>query len=116
MIALLADEDFNGRIIRGLHRRVRDVNLVTVNEAKLASQIDPIVISWAAANNRILLTHDVNTMIDAALDRVRKAQPMPGVVAVPQHIAIGAAVSDLALIVTCAEPAELDGQIWYLPL
>ncbi len=78
MIALLADEDFNGRIIRGLRRRVHDANLVTVNEAGLAGQVDPMVISWAAVNNRVLLTHDVNTMIDAALDRVRKAQPMPG--------------------------------------
>jgi hypothetical protein len=31
-------------------------------------------------------------------------------------MAIGAAISDLLLIVTCAEPEELEQQIWYLPL
>jgi hypothetical protein len=41
---------------------------------------------------------------------------MPGLIAVPQQMAIGAAISDLLLIVTCAEPEELEQQIWYLPL
>ena len=116
MIALLADEDFNGRIIRGLFRRMPDLDLLTVSSAGLAGEADPIVIAWAAAHERILITHDVNTMIEAALDRVRMGQPMPGVVAVPQQIGIGAAISDLALIANCAEPRDLAGQIWYLPL
>lgn len=116
MIPLLADEDFNGRIIRGLFRLIPDLNLLTVNQARLSGQPDSAVISWAALNGRVLLTHDLNTMIDFALDRVRLAQAMPGVVAVPQQIGIGAAISDLALIATCADPRELAGQIWYLPL
>lgn len=116
MIWLLADEDFNGRIIRGLLRRVPELNLLTVSGAGLAGSIDPIIISWARSHNRVLLTHDVNTMIDAALDRVRTAEPMPGVVAVPQDLGIGAAISDLFLIVTYVEPQELEGQVWYLPL
>jgi predicted nuclease of predicted toxin-antitoxin system len=116
VIAFLADEDFNGRIIRGLFRLVPDLNLLTVSGAGLAGQTDSTVISGAAANGRVLLTHDLNTMIDVALDRVRIGQPMPGVVAVPQQMGIGAAISDLALIATCAEPRELAGQVWYLPL
>ena len=116
MIAFLADEDFNGRIIRGLFRAVPDLNLLTASGAGLAGQVDSAVISWAAANGRVLLTHDFNTMIDAAVERVRTGQPMSGLVAVPQQLGIGAAILDLALIATCAEPHELAGQIWYLPL
>jgi hypothetical protein len=116
MIALLADEDFNGRIIRGLLRRVSDLDLLTNSAAGLAAQPDAVVIAWAAANQRVLITHDINTMTEAALERVRLGQPMPGVVAVPQQLGIGAAISDLALIVTCADPNELAGRIWYLPL
>ncbi len=116
MIALLADEDFNGRIIRGLQRQTPDVNLLTVAAAGLAGQADASVISWAAEDGRVVLTHDVNTMIDAALDRMRMGQPMAGLIAVPQQMGIGAAIADLALIVTSAEPRELEGQVWYLPL
>lgn len=116
MIALLTDEDFNARIIRGLVRRFPDVNLLTVNAAGLAGQLDPEVLTWAATNERVLITHDVNTMIEAALDRIRANHRMPGVIAVPQQLSIGAAISDLTLIAMSAEPKELDRQIWYLPL
>jgi len=75
VIALLADEDFNARITRGLIRRVRDCNLQTSDKVGLSGQSDSIVLSWAASNSRVLLTHDVNTMIDAALERVRTCQP-----------------------------------------
>ncbi len=38
------------------------------------------------------------------------------IAAVPQQIGIGSAITDLTLIATCAEPEELAGQVWYLPL
>ena len=116
MIAILTDEDFNARIVRGLFRQAPELNVLTVNSAGLAGQPDSAVILWAAINGRVLVTHDVNTMIEAALDRVLERQPMAGVVAVPQHLGIGAAIADLALIARCAEPGDLEGQIWYLPL
>ncbi len=116
MIAILTDEDLNARIIRGLLRRVPDLDLMTVNAAGLAGRPDAAVLSQAAGAGRVLVTHDVNTMIEAALDRVLAGQRMPGVIAVPQQVGIGAAILDLALITSCAEPDELEGQIWYLPL
>ena len=116
MIALLADEDFNHRIVRGLLRRVPDLDLLTVTDAGLSGQRDDAVISWAADNRRVLLTHDLNTMINAALDRVRAGQPMPGVLGIPQQLSIGASIADLELIATTAEPDEIAGQVWYLPL
>jgi hypothetical protein len=116
VIALLADEDFNARIIRGLLRRARELDLLTVNEAQLAGEVDSTILAWAAENGRVLVTHDLNTMIAAALDRVGMGQPMPGVLAVPQQLGIGAAISDLALIAVSAEPHELEGQVWFLPL
>jgi hypothetical protein len=83
LIAFLTDEDFNGRIVRGILRRIPDLDLVTMSGAGLAGLADSTVISWAAATGRVLPTHDFNTMIDAALDRVRMGQTMAGVVAVP---------------------------------
>jgi hypothetical protein len=116
VIAFLADEDFNAHIVRGLLRRIPALDLLTVDHAGLAEQPDSVVISWAAVNGRVLLTHDLNTMIDAALDLVRSRQPMPGLIAVPQQVGIGAAIQDVALIAICAEANELEGQIVYVPL
>jgi len=116
MIPLLVDEDFNARIIRGLQRLAPNANFQMVRDVGLAGQPDAAVVEWAAHNDRVLVTHDVNTLIDAALQRVRADRPMAGVIAVPQRLAIGAAVADLFLIANCAKPQELRGQIWYLPL
>ncbi len=115
MIALLADEDFNGRIIRGLFRIVPQLDLVRVNQVGLQGKADATILAWAASNRRVVLTHDLNTFLDVALQRARNGETMPGVVAVPQQMGIGGAISDLALIVACAEPSDFAGQIWYLP-
>lgn len=58
MLRLLADENFNGDIIRGLLLRQPDLDLVRVQDVDLAGAEDPDVLAWAAENNRILLTHD----------------------------------------------------------
>ena len=46
-------------------------------------------------NRRIIVTHDVNTIPKYAYDRVRAAQPMPGVIVIPEDLAIGAAIEEL---------------------
>ena len=41
---------------------------------------------------------------------------MPGVIAVPDQLAIGQAISDLGLLVECCERSELENRVLYLPL
>ncbi len=116
MIRFLADENFNGRIIRGLRRRVEGVQVFTVQDAGLAHATDAAILSWAAENERTVMTHDMNTLVGIAVERVKLNQPMAGVVVVDPRVGIGAAIQDLALIATCADPQDTQGQIWYLPL
>ena len=116
MIAILTDEDFNARIIRGLMRRVPAADILTSNRAHLTGQPDRHVVAWAASNQRVLVTHDVNSLIEAAIQRIQEGLTMPGIIAVPQRVAIGVAIEDLCLIIQAAEPPDMDGQIWYLPL
>jgi predicted nuclease of predicted toxin-antitoxin system len=66
MLRLLADEDFDDDIIRGVLRRLSDLDLVRVQELGLAGSADPVVLERAAQEDRIVLTHDVNTMVAAA--------------------------------------------------
>lgn len=49
-----------------------------------------------------MVTHDVATITKHAYDRVRSAQPMPGVFEVGPSVAIGRAMEDLLLIVECS--------------
>jgi len=59
---LAADENFNQDIIRGLLRRKPDLDLVRVQDAGLSGASDPAVLEWAAAEDRLLLTHDLTTI------------------------------------------------------
>jgi hypothetical protein len=74
------------------------------------------VLEWAAANNRILLTHDRATMPDFALLRVIVWQPMPGVFVVPDRMAVRQVIEELLLMEAGSEQAEWVGLVVYLPL
>ena len=62
MLRLLADENFNNHLIRGLFRQNPLLDLVRIQDIGLSGADDPTVLDWAAQENRILLTHDVNTI------------------------------------------------------
>lgn len=116
MVQLLADEDFNNRIVRGVLRRDSDVDIVRVQDVGLSELDDPTVLDWAAQEQRILLTHDVTTMTRHAYDRIKAGLPMPGVFAVSRSVPIGQAVEEILLIVQHSLDGEWEGQVQYLPL
>lgn len=60
MLRFAADENFNNDIVRGLRRRMPDLDIVRVQEAGLSGAIDTDVLEWAAREGRVLLTHDVS--------------------------------------------------------
>ena len=82
----------------------------------LSGSSDPEVLEWAAAAERVLLTHDVSTMPRYAYDRVRSSRPMAGVIAVPPHLPIGQVIDDLMLLAEYSLDGEWQDQILYLPL
>lgn len=112
----LADENFDNAIARGLRQRVPEVDLVRVRDVGLSGCDDPAVLAWAAAENRVLLTHDVRTITRYAYERLAKGLPMAGVIEVRQSAAIGQAIADLLVVVECSFEGELAGQILYVPL
>jgi hypothetical protein len=92
------------------------VEVVRVREAGLSHASDPEILGWAAAEGRVLLTHDRKTMADFAYDRVRAGLRMAGVVEVPNAMPIGRAVDELETLVICSLEDEHEGQVIYLPL
>jgi predicted nuclease of predicted toxin-antitoxin system len=116
MLAALSDEDFNGRIIRGLMRAVGDLNLLELREIDLLGASDAEVLAAAAELKRVVITHDAKTMPKAAYERVQKSLPMPGLVVCPQSVDVGTAVAELTLLLTLAENDWFDNAVVYLPL
>jgi hypothetical protein len=112
----LADEDFRSKILRGLVRRVPELDVLRVQDVGLAGEPDPVVLEWAAQDDRILLTHDASTMPALAYSRVGTGLPMPGVCVVPQALPIGRAIEDLLLIIECSLPEDWEDPVRYLPL
>ena len=112
----VTDENFNNRIWSGLLRRDPTLDIVRVIDAGLQEQDDAVILKWAAQESRILLTHDVETMIAFAYDRVDGGLKMPGVFAVPQLLPVGRAIDEIILIAECSEQFEWEGQVLHLPL
>lgn len=78
MLRFLIDHDFNERILRGLRSRA-ELDAVLARTAGLAHKPDPVLLSWAAAENRILISHDLQTMPGFAIARVRNGDAMRGI-------------------------------------
>jgi hypothetical protein len=116
MLRLAADENFNADIVRGLLRRLPDLDIVRVQDAGLSGADDAAVLEWAAHEGRLVLTHDVSTLVSCAFERVASVRPMPGVFAARSSGPIGSAIEDLVLLAECSIHEEWDGQVLFLPL
>lgn len=112
---LVTDENFNGAILRGLIRRLPELDVVRVQDVGLMHTDDATILEWAANEERILLTHDVATIVMYAGDRINQGLPMPGVVEVIATAPIGQILDDLELFILCSQPGEYEDQIIFIP-
>ena len=115
MIRFPCDENFNNDILRGI-RRALEIDLVRVQDVGLAGSDNQTVLELAAREGRVLLTHDIDTMVSFAYQRVVSGLPMPGLVVVEQDVPIGDVISDLLLLAECSEEGDWEGQVCYVPL
>ena len=116
MLRLLADENFNGDIVRGLLLRLPGLDLVRVQDVGLGGAEDPDILARAAEDDRIVLTHDFATMIDFAYERVAAGEGMPGVFLIQERFPVGRAIDEILLTNECSEHAEWSGRVVHLPL
>ena len=115
MLQFQADEDFNGRILRGLRLRKRNLDIVRVLDVGLSGAPDARILEWVSDHQRILLTHDGRTMPYHAQTRLAQGLPVAGVLIVDDLAPIGACIDDMILVAECSDPAESANQIYYLP-
>lgn len=116
MLRLLADENLNGYIVRGLLRRRSELNLIRIQDVGLRGADDLEILEWAAAQNYILLTHDRATVPDFAFQRIAAGQSMPGIFVVNDRLSLRQAIDELLFLDEHSEQDEWDGKVLYLPL
>lgn len=116
MIRFAADENLNDFIVRGLLRRLPDLDIVRIRDTEMRAASDAAVLEWAAAEGRVLLTHDVTTMTKHACERVRAGKRMAGVFEIGQTVPVLVAIEEIVLIAECSLEGEWDSQLRYLPL
>jgi hypothetical protein len=116
VIHFAADENLNDFIVRGLLRRRPDLDIVRIRDTDMREADDPAVLEWAAAEGRVLLTHDVSTMTKHAYERARAGKRMAGVFEIGHKVPVAVAIEELVLIAECSVESEWEGQVRYLPL
>lgn len=108
--------DFDGRLTSALLLRVAGLDLVRAQDTGLMHTPDPDILAWAAAEGRIVLTHDRNTMTGFASRRVSADQPMPGLFVIDRRTSLGRILSDLEALAAACEMDEWRDQILFVPL
>jgi hypothetical protein len=88
---------------------------VTTQQLRIGEEKDSSHLRRAAAENRIIITHDVNTMTKFAMERIRRGEKMSGLIIVPQAMPIGQAISELEMIILCSLEDEFENLIIHLP-
>lgn len=115
-IRFLADENLETAIVEGLRRRHGAINIQTAAEAGLLGQADHRVLIYAAEHRRLLLTHDLRTMPENIGALLAARGDSPGLLLIPQSLAIGRVVEDLVLIWEASGPEDWANLIVRLPL
>jgi Domain of unknown function (DUF5615) len=111
----LADECFDNDIVRGLLRRSPDFDLGRAQDvSEIANRDDETLLAWAAKHERVLLTHDLATMIPA-LELERQPQ-LTAVVLVPDSLPIGQVIEEVLLLDQCSKESDWTATVIYLPL
>ena len=91
-MTFLTDENIDPCLLIQLRRHLPSID---VRDVGLDSKPDPTILHWAAENQRVLITHDVNSMPGFAYARIRDGLPMPGVIVVLDNIPFGFAIQGI---------------------
>lgn len=111
----LADECFDNDIVRGLLRRSADFDLVRAQDIfEVAGRDDKTLLAWTIKNDRVVLTHDLATMVPAL--RLQPQRASTRIVLVPDSLPIGQVIEDVLLLDQCSKRSDWNAGVIYLPL
>ena len=113
-LGLYMDHHVPRAITDGL--RMRGVDVLTAEEDGAAMLDDPALLDRATHLGRVLFSQDDDLLAEAAR-RQRRGEPFGGVVYAHQlRISVGPCIQELELLAKVVAPAEMAGQVVFLPL
>jgi hypothetical protein len=77
---------------------------------------DPEILEEAARQGIIVITHDENTLVGYAYERLQTCLVMPGVILVKERTSTGEAVDDLILLISTGFAPDFENQVRHIPL
>jgi hypothetical protein len=114
-IRFQADANFSHAILKGLRRRQPTMDLQTAEAAGLAGVPDPEVLACAAAEGRVVLSHDYHTMLRHFGDFLASGRHCAGLFLLHQTLPIGQAIELIELAWEVSAPEEYVDALLYLP-
>lgn len=115
MLRLFFDHDINYDIIKGLIKKIPNLDFTTPNKLGNSDETDENHLAWAWENKRVIVSHDVNTMTDAAKQRLKNGESIFGLILVSQSMPIGDVINELELIIQISEENDFENSVEWLP-
>ena len=97
-------------------RREPTIDFQAAQERLGDAMTDTEVLALSAAEGRILISHDVNTLPKHFGHCVAGGQASPGVLVIPQSVPLARAIDELVLIWWASEAEEWHNLLVWLPL
>ena len=101
-----ADNDLRNSIRTGVVRREPSIDFQSANQAQLHGVPDDEVLRLAARHERIVVSHDENSMPRCFREFLSTGGQSPGVLIVPQDVSTGAAIESILLLWAASEGSK----------
>lgn len=112
----LADHDLNEAVVDGVLRREPTIHFIRARDVGLQDRPDSEMLEYAAVHSLIIVSHDMNTMIGFARDRMDAQRSMPGLLMVQQTEPVARIIENLVLIWSASEHEEWGETVHFLPI
>jgi predicted nuclease of predicted toxin-antitoxin system len=114
-VRFLADQNLNGDIVSGVVRRLPEIDFETAYEAGLEEASDAELLSFAAKESKLLVTHDRKTM-PIHFGKFIETQNSAGILIISQNCEIVRAIEELIWVWEASEAEEYRNLIRQIPL
>ena len=114
-IRFQADNDLKFAIVKAVRRREPAIDFASAQESGLDGLSDPDLLDRATSDGRVLVSHDLRTMLDHFRSHLAAGKTSPGLLLVSQGESIGEVFEALVVLWAVTDPSELSDQAYRLP-